>query len=111
MVPIVADQFTAVFGVFDTRAVNATVPADFTVAIAGVTVTTTAAETVTWKVCDPATLFESVTLTPKLDVPVVVGMPETFPVVALRPNPAGSGPDETAKVYGAVPPPTASVTL
>jgi hypothetical protein len=98
MVPIVADQFTAVFGVFDTRALNGTVPADCTVAIAGVTVTTTAAETVTRKVCDPATLLESVTLTPKLDVPVVVGVPETVPVVALRTNPAGSCPDEMAKV-------------
>ena len=98
MVPGEADQVTAVFGVFDTRAMNATVPADCTVAIAGVTVTTTAAETVTWKVCDPPTLLESVMLTPKLKVPVVVGVPETVPVVALIANPAGNCPDEMAKV-------------
>ena len=46
-----ADQFTATFEVLLTKAVNCAVPADATVAVAGVTVTTTAAalETVTWK--------------------------------------------------------------
>lgn len=45
MVPIVSDQLTAVLGAFDTNAVNEAVPADATVAVAGVTVTTTADDT------------------------------------------------------------------
>ena len=98
MVPIVADQVTAVFGVFDTRAVKGTLPADGTVAMVGVTVTTTAGETVIWKVCDPPTLLESVTLTPKLEVPLVVGVPETVPLVVARASPAGSCPEEIANV-------------
>ena len=81
---------TEVFGVFDTRAVNGTVPAEGTVVVAGVTVTTTAGKTVIWKLCDPPTLLESVTLTPKLNVPLVVGKPDTVPVVVLRASPAGS---------------------
>jgi hypothetical protein len=107
----VADQVTEVFEVFDTSAVREAVPADGTVAAAGVTVTTTAGETVTWKVAEPETLLESVTVTPKLDVPVAVGLPEIVPLDALRTRPAGSSPDEVAYVYGAVPPPTASGTL
>src|SRR5258706_2842967 len=93
MVPIVADQLTAVFDVLDTGAVNETVLADSTVAVAGVTVTTTAGETVIWKVCDPATLLESVTLTPKLKVPVAEGVPETVPLVVSGNPPAGSPPE------------------
>jgi hypothetical protein len=46
MVPLVADQVTLWFEEFVTRAVNETVPADCTVAVAGVTATTTAGETV-----------------------------------------------------------------
>ena len=98
MLPRVADQVTAVFDVFDTRAVKDALPADGTVAITGVTVTTTAAETVIWKVCDPATFLESVTLTPKLKVPAAFGVPEIVPVVALSATPAGSCPEEIAKV-------------
>ena len=84
--------------VFVTRAVKGTVPPDTTVAAAGVTVITTAGETVIWKVCDPATLKESVTLIPKLKVPVVVGVPETVPLLVESKSPAGSCPDEIEKV-------------
>jgi hypothetical protein len=94
----VADQVTAVLGVFVTRAVNCEVPADGTVAVVGVTVTTIAGEMVAWKVCDPATFLESVTLTPKVKVPAVEGVPETVPLLGLMTNPAGSCPDEIAKV-------------
>jgi hypothetical protein len=97
-VPVVTDQVTVWFEEFATAAVNATVPADCTVAVAGVTVTTTAGETVIWKVCDPSILLESVTLTPKLKVPVVVGVPETIPLVVPRESPAGTCPEEIAKV-------------
>jgi hypothetical protein len=96
-VPVVADQVTVWFDELVTTTVNETVLADSTVAVAGVTVTTTAGETVIWKVCDPATLLESVTLTPKLKVPVPEGVPETVPLVPSA-NPAGSCPDEIAKV-------------
>jgi hypothetical protein len=111
MLPAFALQLTAVFAVFVTNAVKGTDPPDATVAAAGVTVITTAAETVIWKVCDPATLLESVTLTPKLKVPVVVGVPETLPLLVLSRRSAGSCPDEIAKLYGPVPPPTVSGTL
>ena len=93
-----ADQVTVRFDALVTVAVNETVPADCTVAVAGVTVTTTAGETAIWKVCDPTTLLESVTLTPKLNVPVVVGVPETIPLVVPSVSPAGSCPDDIAKV-------------
>ena len=89
---------TEVFGVFDTRAVNGTVPADCTVEVVGVMVTATAGETVIWKGCDPATLLESVTLTPKLVVPLAVGDPDTVPVLAARVSPAGNCPDEIENV-------------
>jgi hypothetical protein len=98
IVPSVADHVTAVFGVFVTSAVNETVPADGTVAVVGVTVTMIAGEMITWKVCDPPTLLESVTLTPKLEVPAVEGAPETVPLLALMTSPAGSCPDEIVKV-------------
>ena len=78
--------------------VNATVPGDWTVAVAGVTVTVTAAETVIWKVCVPVMPLESVAVTPKLKVPVVVGVPETVPLVVPRASPAGSCPEEIEKV-------------
>ncbi len=98
MVPSVADQVTAVLVVFETEAVNATVPPDATVAVAGVTVTATAAETVIRNFCDPPELFESVTWMPKFDVPVAEGVPEIIPVVAPRDSPAGSCPHEIEKV-------------
>jgi len=98
IVPSVAAHVTAVLGVFVTSAVKDSDPADCTDAVVGVTVTTTAGETVIWKVCDPATLLESVTLTPKLVVPLAVGDPDTVPVLAARVSPAGNCPDEIENV-------------
>jgi hypothetical protein len=98
MVPVVADQVTAVFVVFDTAAVNAKVPPDATVAVAGVTVTATATETVIRNFCEPPELFESVTWIPKLEVPVAEGVPEIIPLLAPRTSPAGNRPHEIAKV-------------
>src|SRR4051794_32311498 len=46
---------------------------------------------------------ESVTLTVKLEVPAVVGVPVIVPFVASV-SPAGSDPALTDHVYGAVPP-------
>ena len=46
MVPFVAVQVTPVFVVFETVAVKVTLPPDAMVAVAGVTVTATAADTV-----------------------------------------------------------------
>jgi hypothetical protein len=43
-------------------------------------------------------LFESVTLTAKLKVPLVVGVPETAPELVLKVSPAGSWPDEIENV-------------
>jgi hypothetical protein len=42
--------------------------------------------------------FASLTCTVKLDVPVVVGVPETTPVVVLSVNPAGKLPAESDHV-------------
>ena len=46
----------------------------------------------------------SLTFAVKLDVPLVVGVPDTTPVVAARVNPAGRLPDVTDHVYAGVPP-------
>ena len=46
---------------------------------------------------------ESVTVTPTVEVPVVVGVP-IIVQLAARASPAGSDPLVTAHVYGAVPP-------
>lgn len=51
----------------------------------------------------------SVTLAVKLLVPEVVGVPVIAPVELLRDNPAGSVPDESDHVSGAVPPVAAKV--
>jgi hypothetical protein len=53
MVPGDADQLTATFEVFDTKAVNCIVPEDGRVAIVGVTVTAMVpgVETVIWNAC------------------------------------------------------------
>jgi hypothetical protein len=45
-----------------------------------------------------AGLLESVTVTVKLEVPVVVGVPVIAPLEALRLSPAGSEPEVTAQV-------------
>ena len=52
---------------------------------------------------------ESVTVTVKVAVPTVVGVPLIVPVVELRVNPAGSEPVVTDQVYGLTPPVAASV--
>ncbi len=44
------------------------------------------------------------TWTVKLEVPVVVGVPEITPVPAARVSPAGNVPLATDQVYGGVPP-------
>jgi hypothetical protein len=50
-----------------------------------------------------AVLLLSVTVTVKVDVPIVVGVPEISPA-ELNDNPAGKLPVVTANVYGLVPP-------
>jgi hypothetical protein len=47
---------------------------------------------------------ESVTVTVKLEVPAVVGVPDITPVEALRIRPAGKLPVVTAHEYGVMPP-------
>src|SRR5258706_12909986 len=89
MVPVVADQVTVRFDAFVTVAVNETVPADCTVAVAGVTVTTTAGGSGIWRIWDPAKLLESLRITPKMNVAGVVGVPGTIPLVVAGCNPAG----------------------
>jgi hypothetical protein len=51
----------------------------------------------------PTQLALSVAVTVKLKFPVCVGVPVRAPLVA-RFREVGSDPDETANVYGAVPP-------
>jgi len=46
----------------------------------------------------------SVTVTPILKLPLVVGVPETTPVVDARVSPVGRAPEVIAHVYGEVPP-------
>jgi hypothetical protein len=53
---------------------------------------------------DCAGLSVSVTVAVKLDVPLVVGVPEITPVPLARLNPAGRLPEVIAQVYGAAPP-------
>ena len=52
----------------------------------------------------------SVTLTVKLEVPALVGVPEIAPL-EVRFRPAGREPEATTQVYGAVPPLTATAAL
>jgi hypothetical protein len=80
-VPRDADQVTAIFDVLVTRAVNCAVPADGTVTAAGVTVTLTAGDTMTWKEWVPDCELRSAAETTKLKVPVLLGVPEIIPVV------------------------------
>jgi hypothetical protein len=47
--------------------------------------------------------FWSVTLTPKLKLPAVVGVPEICPEAEID-NPGGNCPLASAQVYGGVPP-------
>jgi hypothetical protein len=92
---------------------NCTVPADPTVAVAGVTVTTTlgAGKTVIWKEWVPTREFTSAAEIAKLKVPASLGFPESAPVVPLRASPAGSCPEEIVKRKGAVPPLTVNAPL
>ena len=53
----------------------------------------------------------SVARTVKSDAPLPVGVPVMAPLLALSDSPAGSAPDETAKVYGPVPPLAVTVWL
>jgi hypothetical protein len=54
---------------------------------------------------------ESITLTVKLNVPAVVGVPEITPVDAAKLNPAGSIPALTLQLYGVVPPLACNVVV
>jgi hypothetical protein len=49
-------------------------------------------------------LLESVAVTVKSDVPVVVGVPEMIPVPGSSESPSGSAPLVTAQEYGPTPP-------
>jgi hypothetical protein len=52
---------------------------------------------------------ESVTVTVKLEVPAVVGVPEMTPVAGAKVRPVGRVPTVTDQVKGAVPPLAARV--
>ena len=95
--------------------VKATVPEYGTPALAAgkvVEVSVKGAIVTSVKLCVAVTagLSLSATLMVKLLVPVVVGVPEIAPA-ALKERPAGKEPDDTVKVYGAIPPDAASVAL
>ena len=70
----------------------------------------TAGETVTVNVLVALSLGddESATSRVNLEEPVVVGVPESLPLV-LKFKPAGKIPKETRQEYGAVPPDAATV--
>jgi hypothetical protein len=53
--------------------------------------------------------LESVTMTVKVKVPTVVGVPETRPVELAMLRPGGSDPAVIDQVYGGVPPVTVMV--
>jgi hypothetical protein len=55
-------------------------------------------------VVDAWPLVESVTVTVKLNVPAVVGVPVTAPVEGFNVRPGGSEPVVIANVYGGAPP-------
>jgi hypothetical protein len=54
---------------------------------------------------------ESVTITVKLEVATVVGVPVIAPVAVFSVSPAGRVPTETDQAYGVVPPVAARVWL
>ncbi len=87
-----AVQVTATFEVLLTSAINCCSAPDDNVTFAGVTATATLPvfDTVTSKGWLAECELESVADTVKLYDPVLLGMPETVPVVAPRTNPAGS---------------------
>ena len=91
-VPGDAVQVTATFEVLLTSAVNCWIAPEDKVVVAGVTATATLPvfETVTWNGWVAECELESVADTVKLYDPVLLGIPETVPVVAPRTNPAGS---------------------
>jgi hypothetical protein len=53
---------------------------------------------------DCAGLSASVTVAVKLDVPLVVGVPEITPLLGARLSPAGRLPEVIDHLYGAAPP-------
>jgi hypothetical protein len=54
---------------------------------------------------------ESVTLTAKLNVPAVVGVPEIVPLAAAIVRPAGNVPELMLQLYGVVPPLAANIVV
>ena len=54
---------------------------------------------------------ESVTLTAKLNVPAVVGVPEIVPLAAAIVRPAGNVPELMLQLYGVVPPLAAKIVV
>jgi len=113
MAPIVADQVTATFDVFETSAVNCSLAEELIVATGGFTVTATAFEVATaiWNVCVPVTPLASTTCTSKLNVPLLLGVPAMVPEFALSDTPGGNVPDIRLKVYGDEPPLTLNTEL
>lgn len=72
-------------------------------------VSTPAAAIVMDKDCEAVLELASLTVTVKVDVAAVVGVPEITPVAPAKVKPAGRVPTVTAQVYGEVPPVAASV--
>jgi hypothetical protein len=72
-------------------------------------VTSSAAATVMPRVANAVRLSLSVTSTVKLNVPVVVGVPEITPVLVESERPPGKLPELRFHVYGEVPPVAVSV--
>lgn len=110
MVPLEADQVTAVFDVLLTVAANCWVELEMALTVAGEIATNTAARLTGFPVMKieivalPRPVFaESVTLTLKLKEPEAVGVPDSLPLV-LNDNPGGTVPPDTTNWYGAVPP-------
>lgn len=118
MLPLEADQVTAVFEVLLTVATNCwvalpvvvTVPGEITTATGGAGVAGFALIEMEM-VAFPRLFFEeSVTATLKLNEPEAVGVPDTVPLV-LNDNPGGTVPPETKNWYGAAPPCAVKVEL
>src|SRR3990172_5132546 len=74
-------------------------------------VTTSGSYAVSEKSLAVIAALASLTCTVKVDVPVVVGVPDMTPVEGSRAKPAGRVPDETDQVYGIFPPTAVRVWL
>jgi len=111
IVPLEADQVTAVLEVLLTVAANCLVNPEVVVTVAGETATDTGSVGVTLFplmeieiVALPRSfLVEPVAITLKLNEPAALGVPDNLPVV-LKDKPGGTVPPDTANWYGAVPP-------